>query len=432
MTEDKLVRGLGRWDLTAIAINLVIGTGIFILPAEVAGLIGSFSIFAFILCAVIVGLIVLCFAEVSSRFQSTGGMYLYAKDAFGPVVGFEVGWLYWVVRVATFAANCNALLIYLGFFFPTVGEGWPRIAVITSVIGLITLVNLLGIRESAIMTNLFTVGKLLPLLLFVAVGMFFVQPANFNFAPGLEYDKFSLAILPLIYAFVGFEAAVIPAGETKDPKKNLPFALLTALAIVTVLFILIQIVAIGTLPGLAESKRPLADAAGQFIGPFGATFIAFGALISILGNLNGGFLASSRLPFAMAEQNDLPGILAKTHSKFKTPYVSILITSIVILVLTIQTSFYKAVAIAVITRLLVYATTCIALPVFRRRKDAPVAEFKAPFGVLAAFVSLALIGWLLLQVKFEEQAIPVLIVSGVGILIYLANRYFGTRKVNSN
>ena len=432
MTEDKLVRGLGRWDLTAIAINLVIGTGIFILPAEVAGLIGSFSIFAFILCAVIVGLIVLCFAEVSSRFQSTGGMYLYAKEAFGPVVGFEVGWLYWVVRVATFAANCNALLIYLGFFFPTVGEGWPRIAVITSVIGLITLVNLLGIRESAIMTNLFTVGKLLPLLLFVAVGMFFVQPANFNFAPGLEYDKFSLAILPLIYAFVGFEAAVIPAGETKDPKKNLPFALLTALAIVTVLFILIQIVAIGTLPGLAESKRPLADAAGQFIGPFGATFIAFGALISILGNLNGGFLASSRLPFALAEQNDLPGILAKTHSKFKTPYVSILITSIVILVLTIQTSFYKAVAIAVITRLLVYATTCIALPVFRRRKDAPVAEFKAPFGVLAAFVSLALIGWLLLQVKFEEQAIPVLIVSGVGILIYLANRYFGTRKVNSN
>ena len=429
MAENKLVRGLGRWDLTAIAINLVIGTGIFILPAEVAGLIGSFSIFAFILCAVIVGLIVLCFAEVSSRFNATGGMYLYAKEAFGPVVGFEVGWLYWVVRVATFAANCNALLIYLGFFFPNVGEGWPRIAVITFVVGLITLVNLLGIRESAIMTNLFTVGKLVPLLLFVAIGMFFVQPANFNFAPALEYDKFTFAILPLIYAFVGFEAAVIPAGETKDPKKNLPFALLTALAIVTVLFILIQIVAIGTLPGLAESKRPLADAAAQFIGPFGATFIAFGALISILGNLNGGFLASSRLPFAMAEQQDLPAILAKTHSKFRTPYVSILITSIVILILTIQTSFYKAVAIAVITRLLVYATTCIALPVFRRRKDAPAAEFKAPFGVLAAFVSLALIVWLLLQVKFEEQAIPVLIVSAVGILIYLANRYLGARKV---
>ncbi len=428
MTEKKLVRGLGRWDLTAIAINVVIGTGIFILPAEVAGLIGSFSIFAFALCAVIVGLIVLCFAEVSSRFQSTGGMYLYAKEAFGPVVGFEVGWLYWVVRVATFAANCNALLIYLGFFFPTVGEGWPRILVISIVVGVITLVNLLGIRESAILTNLFTVGKLVPLLLFAGIGMFFVQPANFNFAAAPDYDKFSLAILPLIYAFVGFEAAVIPAGESKDPKKTLPFALLTSLAIVTVLFILIQIVAIGTLPELAQSKRPLADAAAQFIGPFGATFIAFGALVSILGNLNGGFLASSRLPFAMAEQQELPAVLAKTHKRFKTPYVSILLTSAVILVLTIQTSFYKAVAIAVITRLLVYATTCLALPVFRNRKDAPAAEFKAPFGIIVAFISLALIVWLLLQVKFEEQGIPVLVVSAIGFVIYLANRYFGTSQ----
>ena len=424
MEEEKLVRGLGRWDLTAIAINTIIGTGIFILPAEVFGNIGSYSIFAFVFCAFIIGLIVLCFAEVSSRFQSTGGMYLYAKEAFGPVVGFEVGWLYWVVRVATFAANCTALLIYLGFFFPSVGEGWPRIAVITFVVGLITIVNLLGIRESAIMTNLFTVGKLVPLILFAAIGMFFLYPAHFNFAAVPEYDKFAVAILPLIYAFVGFEAAVIPAGESKDPKKNLPFALITALAICTVLFIFIQVVAIGTLPELAGSKRPLADAAANFLGPFGATFIAIGALVSILGNLNGGFLASSRLPFAMAEQRELPALIAKTHARFKTPYVSILLTSAVILVLTIQTSFYKAVAIAVITRLLVYATTCLALPVFRRRKDAPKAEFNAPLGIVAATLSLGLIGWLLLQVKFEEQGVPVLIVAGIGIIIYFGYKLF--------
>ncbi len=159
MNESKLVRGLGRWDLTAIAINLIIGTGIFILPAKVTALIGSYSLTAFLLCAVIVGLIVLCFAEVSSRFQATGGMYLYAKEAFGSVVGFEAGWLYWIVRVATFAANCNAFLIYLGFFFPTANEGNVRILLMTFIVFIMTAVNLFGIRPSAIMINIFTVGK---------------------------------------------------------------------------------------------------------------------------------------------------------------------------------------------------------------------------------------------------------------------------------
>ena len=371
MNESKLVRGLGRWDLTAIAINTIIGTGIFLLPARVTGLIGSYSLAAFLLCAIIIGLIVLCFAEVSSRFQATGGMYLYAKEAFGSVVGFEVGWLYWVVRVATFAANCNALLIYLGFFFPSANQGGVRIALITLIVLMMTAVNLLGVRPSAILTNIFTIGKIIPLLIFVAVGLFFIEPANFNFTETPEYGKFSEAVLLLIYAYVGFEAAVIPAGETKDPRKNVPFALLTALAFCTILFVLIQIVTIGNLPDLAKSERPLADAAGKFMGSFGAAFIAVGALISILGNLNGGFLAASRLPFAMAEQKDLPQVLARTHEKYKTPFFSIILTAAVILVLTIQSSFFTAVTIATITRLLVYAATCLALPVFRRRSDIP-------------------------------------------------------------
>src|SRR5688500_12075447 len=163
MPEEKLVRGLGRWDLTAVAINTIIGTGIFILPAGVFGLIGSFSLYAFVACAVIVGLIVVCFAEVSSRFETTGGMYLYAREAFGSAVGFEVGWLYWVVRVTTFATNCNALLIYLGFFerygFPAVGEGFWRYFIVSLVILVISVVNFVGVRESTWMTNIFTVGK---------------------------------------------------------------------------------------------------------------------------------------------------------------------------------------------------------------------------------------------------------------------------------
>ncbi|MEP7214321.1 MAG: amino acid permease [Acidobacteriota bacterium] len=427
MTE-KLVRGLGRWDLAAIAVNTVIGTGIFILPARVTGLIGSYSLFAFIACAVIVGLIVVCFAEVSSRFESTGGMYLYAKEAFGSVVGFEVGWLYWIVRVATYAANCNALLIYLGFFFPRATNGAPRVAIICATVAGMTAVNILGIRESAWVTNIFTVGKIVPLLIFAAVGLFFISPQNFTFGEIPAYGKFSEAVLLLIYAYVGFEAAVIPAGETKDPTRNLPFALFVALGFCTVLFLIIQIVAIGTLPELATSERPLADAAGKFMGSFGGAFIAVGALISILGNLNGGFLSASRLPYAMAEENSLPQAFAKTHPRFRTPYISILATAAVTLVLTVQSSFFSAVTIATTTRLLIYATTCIALPVFRRRNDIPAARFVAPFGVAAAVLSIALIVWLLANVKYNVEGLPIVIAAAIGLIIYFAYKFLGTSR----
>jgi len=351
-------------------------------------------------------------------------MYLYAREAFGPEIGFEVGWLYWVVRVATFAANCNAMLIYLGFFVDGANEGAMRIVLISTVVIGITFVNLLGIRESAFATNVFTVGKIVPLLIFAFVGIFFIQPANFDFTAAPAFDNFAAAVLILIYAYVGFEAAAIPAGETKDPEKSVPFALLTALAFCAVLFIIVQVVAIGTLPGLAESKTPLADAAGQFLGSFGGGFIAVGALISVLGNLNGGFLSSSRIPFAMAEQNELPRALGKTHKRYKTPFVAIILTGAVVLTLTIFTTFLTAVTIATITRLLVYATTCLALPVFRQRNDIPQPKFKVPLGILSSVLSLGLIGWLLANVSFKKEGLPILIAIVVGIFIYYAYRLF--------
>jgi amino acid transporter len=425
MSNETLVRGIGRWDLTAIAINTIIGTGIFILPARATGMIGDFSLVAIIACAVIIGLVVLCFAEVSSRFDATGGMYLYAKEAFGPVVGFEVGWLYWIVRVATYAANCNAFLIYLSFFYPPANEGGLRILLICLILIPMTAINYIGVRQSIVLTNIFTIGKILPLLVFVAVGVFFIEPSNFSFSVTPSYSNFSAAVLFLIYAYVGFEAAVIPAGESKDPKRDLPFALFVAVGFCTVLYILIQTVAIGTLPDLASSKTPLADAAGTFLGGIGAAFIAVGALVSILGNLNGGFLAASRLPYAMAEQKELPEMIGRTHSRFRTPYVSIIITSGAILALTIYSTFFTAVAIATITRLLVYATTCLALPVFRRRGNVAEAEFRAPFGVVAAVLSLILIGWLLTDERVLAEGLPILIAVGIGLAIYFAYKLVG-------
>jgi APA family basic amino acid/polyamine antiporter len=430
-TTEKLVRGMNRWDLTAIAINTVIGAGIFGLPSKVFDKIGGYSLIAFVVCAVIVGCIVICYAEVASRFQATGGMYLYAKEAFGPVVGFEVGWLYWIVRITTFAANCNLLLKYLELFMPSAGEYYTRIGLISLIVLVITIVNFIGVRESAIVTNIFTVGKIVPLLIFAAVGLFFIQPANFNFAAVPDYSSFSSAILLLIYAFVGFEAAVIPAGEVKDPKKNVPFALLTALAFVAVLFIIIQIVSIGTLPELAKSDKPLADAAANFLGSYGAAFIGIGAIVSIFGNLNGGFLPASRIPFAMAEQNELPQILAKTHERFKTPYVSLLLTAILIWILTIQSSFISALTISTITRLIVYATTCASLPVFRARADAPKAEFLSRFGIVASILSVILIGWLLWSVEITEFR-TVFIILAVARILFFVYRFLGKRNFESS
>lgn len=431
MTEEKLVRGIGRWDMTAIIINTIIGAGIFGLPSKAAALIGSHSIYAIVLCAVIIGLIVLCYAEVSSRFSSTGGPYLYAREAFGSVVGFEVGWLYWVVRVATFAANCNLFVTYFGYFVPSASGVWFRVGLIGLIVLALTVVNLVGVRQSALMTNVFTVGKLVPLILVAAVGLFFIQPQNFNFSTSPDYNSFSSAVLLLIYAFVGFEAGVILAGETKDPERNVPFALLFALGLVAVLYIVVQVVCIGTLPELASSERPLADSAAAFMGSIGAAVVTVGALISIIGNLNVGLLSATRILYSVAENRQLPAVIAKTHPETKTPYVSIVLTSLIILILTIQSSFLTAVAIATITRLLVYATTCLALPVFRGRDDVQRARFVVPFGVVCAVLSLALIVWLLTQVNFENEGLKILVTAVIGLALYAATRLLNRGEAQS-
>lgn len=423
--EEKLIRGIGRWDFTAMVINAIIGAGIFGLPAKIYAQIGAYSLIAFAACAVIMGLIVLCYAEVASRFSATGGPYLYAKEAFGPLIGFEVGWLYWIVRVATFAANCNLFVTYLGFFFPAANEGWFRVGIISLVVLIITAVNVIGVRESAVMTNIFTVGKLLPLIILAAAGLFFLQPANFSFDPVPGYSSFSSAVLLLIYAFVGFEAVTVLSGETKDPERTVPFGSLVALGIVAALYILIQTVCIGTVPGLAASERPLADAATVVLGTLGAAFITVGALVSIMGNLNVGVLGSTRMLFAMSEQRDLPTVFERTHRKFKTPYVAIIFTALVMLILTVQSSFLTALTIATITRLLVYATTCLALPIFRRREEMPRAPFSVPFGVVAAMLSIALIIWLLTNVDYAKEGLAILIAAAVGLVLYAGFRMFG-------
>lgn len=430
MNNNELIRGLNRWDLTAITINTVIGAGIFGLPSKAYALIGNWSLVALAACALIIGLIILCYAEVSSRFTDTGGPYLYAREAFGGAIGFEVGWLYWIVRVATFAANCNLFITYLGFFNEDLKTGPARNLIIVIIVAAITAVNFLGVKQSAIMTNIFTVGKLLPLILLAGVGIFFIDPSRFTFSQPPEYQSFSSAVLLLIYAFVGFEMAVVLGGETKDPQRSIPFALLFAIGVIAVLFIIIQIVCIGTVPDLAASERPLADSAAAFWGPIGALIITLGALISILGNLNVGHLGGSRLLYAMAEHGELPTPLARVNSKFHSPYVSIIVTSVSILVLSLQSSFLTAVAIATTTRLLVYATTCLSLIIFRRRSDIRDAAFKLPMHIVVVALSLCLITWLITQVDLGREGYAIIAFAIVGALIFILSRFFRTGHSN--
>ena len=425
--EADLVRGIRRWDLVALTINGIIGAGIFGLPSKVYALIGTYSLIAFAACALVVALIILCFAEVSSRFEETGGPYLYAREAFQPAVAFEIGWLFWLVRITAFAANCNLLINYLSFFWtPATSPPW-RASIIVLVVVMLAIVNLLGIRQAAIVSNLFTVGKLVPIIIFIAAGLFFLNPQAYVFGPAPTTAAFSQSVLLLVYAFTGFEMATIPAGEIRDPQRSLPRALLIAILVVAVLYILIQVVCVGTLPGLAQSQKPLADAGSQFLGAAGGAIISAGAIVSITGNLNILLLSASRLPFAMAEQKQLPAFVGRIHTRFFTPYVAILITAGLMLILTLRSSFLAALTISVIARLFTYGATCLALPVFRARREAPAALFRLPGGTVIAILSLLLIVWLLLHSTWAE-ARSAAAAAAVGLAIYFGYWIYSKRS----
>ena len=419
-----LARRIHRWDLVALVLNCVVGAGIFGLPSRVFALAGTYSLLAYLACAVVVGLIALSFAEVASRFSSTGGPYVYTREAFGALAGFEVGWLLWLARVTAFGSLANLFVDYASIFAPGVASGVGRAVALTSIGVMLTALNLVGVRPSTLATDAFAAAKLLALLFFVVVGLLFVSRANYSTATLPTYAQFSQAALLLVFAFSGFEMAVIPAGEIKDPGKHLPFALLFGIGIVVVLYILIQFVAIGTLPTLGTSQRPIADASARFLGARAAAFVSFGALISIGGTLNSIVLVTPRLLFAMAEDGRLPGVFGVVHSRFRTPHVAILVSAVVMVALTLSGSFATLAAISTIIRLLTYAATCAALLQLRRQSNAPSAAFIAPFGRVAATAALILSAWLLSN-SARSDAWTTVIAGVAGLPLFYV---FGARR----
>ncbi|PYT30219.1 MAG: APC family permease [Acidobacteria bacterium] len=423
----SLARSLRRWDLVGVVLNGVIGAGIFGLPSKIFSLTGADSIFAFGACAVCVSTFVLCFAEVASRYSGTGGPYLYARETYGPTVGFTVGWLVWIARLTSFAANSNLLPAYLDLLFPGAGSGVPRVLILTGIVALLALVNIRGVRLAADASNTLAIGKLLPLAVFIIAGLLFLDPARFSFTMSPGYRPLTQSLLLLVYAFTGFEMAVIPAGEARKPERDLPRALLMGMATVVAFYVLIQVVCIGTLPGLAASQRPLADAANHFLGTWGAVMITVGIVISLAGNLNVLVLAASRVLFAMAENGELPRRLQQVHPRFRIPVSGVLWTSAAMLALTLSGTFIYLVTISAISRLVTYIVTCSALPVLRRRTTAPKAAFRMPAGVAVSLIGIVLALWLLSNITLRE-ARDTALATAAGLCIYVFTRIFRSQR----
>jgi len=424
-----LRRALGRWDLTAIGINQVIGGAIFLLPSQVAAQIGGWSPIAFVLMGVATLAVALCFAEVGSRFDRTGGPYVYTRAAFGNFVAFEVGWMQWFTRAASQASIMAGMAVALGYYWPAMTGGWPRAALLVGITSALALVNVRGIRQSAWLVNTLTIGKLLPLALFISVGLFFIEPARLTTLPPITMNQISTAALLLIFVFGGFDVVGTPAGEAIDPRRHVPFALVTTIIVVIGVFTLAQIVAQGVLPDLVPHSTPIADAAAVFLGSAGALLVGAGSVVSMMGNNAGHVMTGSRMLYALAEHGELPAFFARIHSRFRTPANAVVFTSVVAVLLALSGSWAKLAVVSSLARLVTYAGVSAATLRLRAPKfaqTAPAAVFVAPLGPIVPMVAIAMS----VGVGFgatREQLLGGLAALGVGAALYLLQTRARTR-----
>jgi APA family basic amino acid/polyamine antiporter len=399
----------------------VIGAAVFAQPSLYAANVGAWSPFMVAAGGLATLLVALSFAEVSSRFDATGGPYLYTRAAFGRFPAFEVGWMLWFSRVASWAAVINVLTAYLGFYVPALTAGWPRAALMAGIIAAIAAINVRGIRQSSVVVNSLTIGKLLPLVVFIVVGALYVEPARLVPDQSPAFAQVSSTVLLLMFAFGGFEVVPVVAGEARDPRRGIPFALIMTIVIVTVVMTLVQVVAHGTLPNLAASKTPLSDASLIFMGAGGAALITLGAVFSTTGNNMGQALSGSRNLFALAEQGDLPRVFGWVHPRFRTPATAVLFTSGVSLVLAISGTYATMALVSAVSRLVVYLGTCASTLRLRSASHAgkvQPAAFVVPFGSLIPSAAILVALFILLNAR-REQLIAGGIALVAGAILYL-------------
>ena len=404
-TAPQLVRAIGRWSMVALAVNCILGSGIFGLPAPVAAYVGKWSPLAVLIAGLAMAAIIGCYAEAASQFTETGGHYLYVRRAFGRFAGIQVGWMTLLSRLTACAAAVNLLVISLGEFWAGAGDPVPRFVVVSLFVGTLGLTNYRGVAAGTLVSNVSVVAKLVPLVLVCAVGLAYLtsHPVLAPAAAG-GIDAWLKAVLLLIFAYGGYEAALFPMGEARDPRHDAGFALFVALLVVAFLYTVLQLVVVGALPDAARSERPLADVARVMMGQGGAALISIGALISVYGYLSANLLAGPRGTFALAERGDFPARFAAIHPRFHTPYFSITVYALLVWAFALLGSFTWNVTLSAVARLLYYGAVCAAVPVLRV-KQPDAAAFRLPGGMLVPALGVLICLALLTRVDFSKSLI---------------------------
>jgi len=392
--QPTLRRAVSRWQIVGLALNDVVGSGVYLLPAAAAALLGPASLWAVLLAGLAVSLLVLCFAEAAGYFDQPGSAYLYARTAFGEFVGIEVGWMTWLARVASAASLSVGFAQAIGYVWPAAGSGTARVLVISVPLLALTAINVAGVRSGVGAAMLLVASKMLPLFLFVGAGVAYATWARVAAQPPGE-GRIGEAALLLLFAYAGFENTAAPAGEFRNPKRDVPFALVANILIVTALYVAVQWVALGTLPDAARSATPLADAAGSFLGPWAGLVMTLGAALSILGTNSNTVLAGPRYLLALARDGFGPRALGRIHPRFRTPVTAIVTQTAVALPLALTGSFVALAALSVVARLATYIGTAMAVPVLRRTMGPRAGGFTLPGGsaipVAATLLSLVLL-----------------------------------------
>lgn len=421
----SLERAVSRWQIVGLSINDVIGSGIYLLPAATVMLLGPFSLWGVVAAGIVVALVVLCYAQAASYYEGPGGSYLYAREAFGHFAGFEIGWMIWLTRISSAAALSNALADAIARFWPLAGTGTGRVAVIVLSLAFLTGVNIIGVRSAARTGVVLVIGKLVPLALFVAIGVFYVDlPLAFSGQRPDPHDlqRMGEAALLLLYAYAGFENIPAAAGEYRNPRRDVPFALITMIVTVTLVYAAVQLVAQGTLPGLAGSTTPLADAAAGFGGETLALILTIGATISILGTNSNTMMMGPRFLFALASDGYGPKILAQVHPRFRTPAAAILCQGVIALGLALSGSFVQLALLSMTTRLFAYIGTAAAVLVLARRHADRPGALRLPGGPLIPVLALMLCLALFASASWAN-ILAALAAFAVGAVIYvLPNR----------
>ena len=420
--EEKLPRNLGLWGIWMLVVNGLIGAGIFGLPSGAAALAGEYSVLVYAFCALLILPVILCFAELGSYFRGTGGPIRYGTLAFGPFIGFQGGWLYYLARLISFSANTVLLTDSIAYFIPGAGEGLGR----TISLGIICLglggINVLGSVESIRSMTLFTLIKFTVLLL-LPLGGFIILGSEVlpTFSSPIPPQKdLGAAALLLIYAFVGFEGAVVPAGEAKKPERDMPLGLLLGLGVVALVYMLIQLVSQAAIPEIGQSKTPLLDVSNVLFGVPGALILMVGVTASVIANLISSMFSATRVTYALALEKALPGWFGEVHPRFLTPANSVIFFGLAAFLLSFFGSFTALAAMTVLSRLFLYIMSCAAIPRLRSQFQEK-GRFILKGGYLIPMLGILACLWLMTQVSLRSVGMTALFI-GLGSGLYGISR----------